>query len=354
MKRFLSMMILLVMLLSVAAPAMAVKEEFCATYGHKWERIGKSAPTCTENGSVLKKCKICGEVEKTTTKKLGHDYKVQKVTVQATCTTKGEEKLKCSRCGATKTRKTDYAAHAYGEWQITVAATESSKGVRSRVCSVCGKEQTEEYYPDGTFYRGGGDKEAVKEVQTQLKDCGYLNDIVDGIFGKNTEQAVKDFQTAAGLNPDGIVWPETMKLLEKEWLVKTGAYVANCIRIEDENGVVEFRYCEEHKPMIEEVETLFAAEDADQKKVEILGQVREMYQAEVTELYAEWLAASADEEKPNVLGAQTMFSGYLNAQEQVWNKQYGENSEETLTKVNEMLHDKWVELCGFVAPAAAE
>lgn len=37
---------------------------------------------------------------------------------------------------------------------------------------------------------------------------------VDGIFGKVTEKAVKDFQIACGLDPDGIVGPDTWAALE--------------------------------------------------------------------------------------------------------------------------------------------
>ena len=353
MKRVLSMMILVVMLLSVAAPAMAV-QRFCKGE-HRSLKVEKVEPTCTEKGYEKIECGACDYIKVKDIEALGHNYKVQKVTVQATCTTEGEEKLKCSRCGATKTRKTDYAAHAYGEWQIVVAATDCTMGQRGRSCTVCGKEQTEDFYPEGTLYRGIKDeKEAVKTLQTQLTDCGYLNDTIVGIFGSKTEKAVKAFQTAADLNVDGIAWPQTNKLLEKEWMKANGLYAEVCTRVEGENGAVSFLYCEAHKPLMDEVNALFASEDAEEKQVEILTAVREMYQEEVNNIYSAWLEGSADEEKATVMGSQTMFLGYLNTQETVWNKQYGENSVETLTRINDMLHDQWVEICGFVAPAAAE
>lgn len=56
----------------------------------------------------------------------------------------------------------------------------------------------------------------VEELQKILKKYGY--DIgrtgIDGIFGKRTEQAVKEFQKDEGLKTDGIVGPETRKALE--------------------------------------------------------------------------------------------------------------------------------------------
>ncbi|MBP1970499.1 cell wall-associated NlpC family hydrolase [Virgibacillus natechei] len=54
--------------------------------------------------------------------------------------------------------------------------------------------------------------EAVRDVQTALNDQGYdLNE--DGIFGPNTDGAVRDFQTDRDLLVDGIVGPETTNAL---------------------------------------------------------------------------------------------------------------------------------------------
>ena len=331
------------------------KVETDGPYGHDWTVAGSMKPTCTENGVNSVYCTICGEEENQTVKALGHNYKVTSVIKEATCLEGGQVKVKCSRCGENAIRKTDKTDHVYGEWVYSVAATDSAKGVRSSKCIHCGKERTEEYYPEGTLYRGIKDeKEAVKTLQTQLTDCGYLNDTIVGIFGSKTEKAVKAFQTAADLNVDGIAWPQTNKLLEKEWMKANGLYAEVCTRVEGENGAVSFLYCEAHKPLMDEVNALFASEDAEEKQVEILTAVREMYQEEVNNIYSAWLEGSADEEKATVMGSQTMFLGYLNTQETVWNKQYGENSVETLTRINDMLHDQWVEICGFVVPAAVE
>lgn len=57
---------------------------------------------------------------------------------------------------------------------------------------------------------------------------------------------------------------------------------------------------------------------------------------------------SSEEENGNTIAAQAMFYGYLYARENVWNAQYVENSAETLTKINEMLHNQWANLCGTI------
>jgi peptidoglycan hydrolase-like protein with peptidoglycan-binding domain len=48
----------------------------------------------------------------------------------------------------------------------------------------------------------------VKALQEQLNAVG-CHCTVDGIFGENTEQAVRNFQKAFGLTADGEVGPHT-------------------------------------------------------------------------------------------------------------------------------------------------
>ena len=53
----------------------------------------------------------------------------------------------------------------------------------------------------------------VKTMQTKLKNWGYYKGSVDGIFGKQTLEAVKLFQKRNGLKVDGIVGTQTLKAL---------------------------------------------------------------------------------------------------------------------------------------------
>ena len=65
-----------------------------------------------------------------------------------------------------------------------------------------------------TIDRGQRGHHVIK-VQTMLKHQGFLHDSVDGIYGHNTEQAVRKFQKSKGLAVDGCVGPTTMNALEK-------------------------------------------------------------------------------------------------------------------------------------------
>jgi N-acetylmuramoyl-L-alanine amidase len=51
----------------------------------------------------------------------------------------------------------------------------------------------------------------VAELQERLMSLGFTPDRVDGIFGTNTERAVRRFQGGVGLAVDGSVGPETLR-----------------------------------------------------------------------------------------------------------------------------------------------
>ena len=62
---------------------------------------------------------------------------------------------------------------------------------------------------------GSTDKESVKKLQELLNSNGNYNLAVDGIFGKNTLAAVKDYQKNNSLAVDGIVGANTWGALTK-------------------------------------------------------------------------------------------------------------------------------------------
>lgn len=65
-----------------------------------------------------------------------------------------------------------------------------------------------------TVYKKGSQGEAVKVIQQEIND--YFNSLridVDGDFGSKTEKAVKIYQKLNDLEIDGIVGPQTQKIL---------------------------------------------------------------------------------------------------------------------------------------------
>ncbi len=56
----------------------------------------------------------------------------------------------------------------------------------------------------------GSRGQEVTNIQTRLKNWGYYNWSVDGIYGWRTANAVKEFQRKNGLTADGIAGPATL------------------------------------------------------------------------------------------------------------------------------------------------
>jgi len=59
-------------------------------------------------------------------------------------------------------------------------------------------------------YKRGSSGSVVTQIQTRLKQWGYYDHSVDGIYGSRTEAAVKSFQKNNGLTPDGIAGSQTL------------------------------------------------------------------------------------------------------------------------------------------------
>lgn len=61
--------------------------------------------------------------------------------------------------------------------------------------------------------KNGSRGEEVRKIQTKLKNWGYYNGSVDGIYGWQTEDAVKSFQKKNGLKADGIAGTQTLNAM---------------------------------------------------------------------------------------------------------------------------------------------
>jgi len=66
-------------------------------------------------------------------------------------------------------------------------------------------------YEEGTLYNGCRGEE-VRELQQALITLGFLNGTADGVYGNNTENAVRAFQKKNNLNVDGLAGEKTRDL----------------------------------------------------------------------------------------------------------------------------------------------
>ena len=63
------------------------------------------------------------------------------------------------------------------------------------------------------LYKKGSGGAVVTEIQTRLKNWGYYFGAVDGVYGSQTEKAVRWFQEKNGLTADGQVGDQTLAAL---------------------------------------------------------------------------------------------------------------------------------------------
>lgn len=64
-----------------------------------------------------------------------------------------------------------------------------------------------------TLSKYGSNGEEVKKIQSALKEKGYYDGTIDGIFGNGTKNAVISYQKENGLSADGIAGPKTLQSL---------------------------------------------------------------------------------------------------------------------------------------------
>lgn len=75
--------------------------------------------------------------------------------------------------------------------------------------------------------RYGSRGDEVKQIQTKLKNWGYYNGSIDGIYGSKTVEAVKYFQRKNGLTADGIAGTKTLSAMGINNSGSSGATASN-------------------------------------------------------------------------------------------------------------------------------
>ena len=77
-------------------------------------------------------------------------------------------------------------------------------------------------YEEGTLYNGCRGEE-VRELQQALITLGFLKGTTDGVYGNNTENAVRAFQKKYNLNVDGLAGEKTRDLVISKAAAASGS-----------------------------------------------------------------------------------------------------------------------------------
>ena len=108
----------------------------------------------------------------------------------------------------------DARGHAYGVVRRKISETSYTHWARLAI-DYNAPIEAENPVPEPTkpTLRTGSRGEDVRILQENLRQLGFLNDAADGIFGTNTNAAVRNFQKAQGLSVDGVVGAGTWAAL---------------------------------------------------------------------------------------------------------------------------------------------
>ena len=126
---------------SVCGAVIKAQDTIKAT-GHKFgDWTTTKSSTCTESGTQIRKCEICGATESKSLSAKGHTEIVDKA-ITATCTTDGKtEGSHCSVCNTVIKVQTviNATGHKSSGWIVDKAASIGVKGSKHKECTVCKK-----------------------------------------------------------------------------------------------------------------------------------------------------------------------------------------------------------------------
>lgn len=112
---------------------------------HQWEEISNTA-TCTEAGTLTRKCSVCGKEETLEAAALGHDWDEENATINnyPDCTKTGDGVHKCKRCKVSEPFVLDKTDHDFRtDFNKTRPATCTQPGLNVKICRTCKTTESE-------------------------------------------------------------------------------------------------------------------------------------------------------------------------------------------------------------------
>ena len=196
--------------------------------------------------------------------------------------------------------------------------------------------------------RRGDSGEEVRALQQMLWETGFIFEEPDGVFGKNTEEAVKWFQEYALLEQTGVVDDRTLDSLYACWLQIMdesdgyasgddtdqqtpgygieGDYPAYCHRYTTDAGDEHIEMCGFHAQLA-----------ANQTLPGL-----EKWTYELNDLYNAWIDLSMEKDRAAVASSQAFFTLWLEQQRIVLELQEVENVDDY---IEALLRNQCVDLC---------
>lgn len=145
-----------------------------STCNHSYTTTTLGASVCTEGGTQIKACSICGVVLKIAISAGGHSYGSWRTVSAATCTADGSQTRTCATCGKVETQTIAASGHKYST--VTQAATCNQYAVYEFTCTGCGhylKRSANELASGWIECLPGGMDLSMFYTQTQYRYSDY-------------------------------------------------------------------------------------------------------------------------------------------------------------------------------------
>ena len=218
--------------------------------------------------------------------------------------------------------------------------------------------------------RRGDRGEEVRELQQMLWDTGFIFEEPDGVFGGNTEKAVKWFQEYALLEQTGVVDDRTIDSLYACWLriMEENGYTVPDDEMEPQtaslvpgyNPYGDDDYSDNYDDYPADCHrSTTAAGDEHIELCSFHAQLTanqslpglEKWTYELNDLYKEWIDLSMEKDRAAVASSQAFFTLWLEQQRIVLEQQGVENVDD---HIEALLRNQCVELCERVYAARTE
>lgn len=205
-----------------------------------------------------------------------------------------------------------------------------------------------------------GDKgNEVKQLQQLLSDLGFLNDKVDGDFGKNTEAAVKELQKYWGVEQTGVFQDYDMETLTRLWKIAMGEYEYGplspqekeeygvyCSWVVDEDGYQKVELCYRHYAQFLPALMLNYGPAPHKLEKLLVQQICNFWLKDIEEMYTEWEDQLDDKEKDIAREQKKLFDESLAENRKTWEKLNAKDDpNQALMQEMIWLEQMGVELC---------
>ena len=202
----------------------------------------------------------------------------------------------------------------------------------------------------------GSRGEDVKALQSMLIDLGFLEDKADGIFGRNTQAAVKALQRYWNLPQSGVADEGVINDLEILWALAMGleretgspvdgeGYPPSCSWTQDEDEVYA-EFCYQHIEQYPIALQLAYQNPPHRLECLLMENVCAFWLDSIRTMYADWADRHGGSEAGIAAEQYEIFRAALEENTAQWNREAASGSNEALSSRMKWLESIGVDLC---------